>query len=309
MVPRSISRRKAAKQAVGAMAGTLSGATLLGATIGQLFCSTPALAAKHESLNETLQVLRLGVLPTASVRILATQYEPLQTHLSQQLKMKAVLSTAADWSGFYQGLKMGQYDLITASAHVTRLAQVETGLIPIASFNPKVRGIFIASKRANVNDIAALIRGRQIALANPASLIAFQAEQWLNTTFGTKAGLDFSFGRVRGADNVAPSIVIGDSVAGIMCRSEFMLQPDSIKQQLQVVYSFEEQPGFILSSTKASFDLMGPRIKSAIEGFSDSSALGKTFFERSGLKLLAQVNQTELSAMDIYLEKMRKLLS
>jgi phosphonate transport system substrate-binding protein len=252
------------------------------------------------------QALSIGVLPNVSARIIATQYEPLQNHFNQKLDKNISLSTAPDWASFYRNVKADQYDIVVAAAHVARLMQVDLGFRPIASYQPNIKGLFITSK-LNVEPTAKWIKGSKVAVANPASLLAFEGERWLDQQ-GFKSEADYRMSHVRGDDSVGLSILRGDSSAGILSMGELNAHPAAVKEQLQISQVFAEVPSFVVLANKRIGEAAGSTLAKQLSEFSASTAEGKLFEERSGFKILSQVNDKDLKNMDAFIDKTRRLV-
>jgi phosphonate transport system substrate-binding protein len=154
------------------------------------------------SISQTLsKLLQIGVLPNVSARIIATQYEPFQGYLTQKLERNVVVSTATDWAAFYRNTRADSYDVVVAAAHVARLMQVDLGMVPIASYMPNIKGLFVMPKSASDTSVQAL-KGAKLILANPASILAFESELWLDKQ-GLKVGSDYAVWQYVGTTALA----------------------------------------------------------------------------------------------------------
>jgi phosphonate transport system substrate-binding protein len=254
------------------------------------------------------RTFNIGVLPHISTRAMAIQYEPLRTYFSQETNVLSTVSTAPDWKSFYENTRAGQYDLVIAAAHVARLMQTELGLTPIASYYPTIKGIFIASKSKKMTSPKSARNGF-IATANPASIIDFESERWLASTHQMKRGEDYQCLHVRGGDSVALSVVRDEAAAGIMCLSDLASQPEAIKDKIDVVSVFVEVPNFIALTGKVIVRKEQIWLSKNLVKFSESTALGRTFEERTGFRFGQQPLESQMKAMDIYGEKTLRLLT
>jgi phosphonate transport system substrate-binding protein len=249
--------------------------------------------------------LQIGVLPNVSARIIATQYEPLQSYLTQKLDRNVSVSTATDWAAFYRNTKAEQYDVVVAAVHVARLMQIDLGLMPIASYTPNIKGLFIMAKTATDTSVQAL-KGSKLVLANPASLLAFEGEYWLEKQ-GLKAGADYSIMSVRGDDSVGLTLIRGDACGGMLSVGEFNQHPPSVKEQLKIIQNYTEVPSFVVLAHPRIVNPLKADLVKQLSEFSDC-AEGKAFEGKTNFKIRSQVNDKELAAMDLYLEKTRRLM-
>jgi phosphonate transport system substrate-binding protein len=264
------------------------------------------LISQFKSLQAQNKTLHIGVLPNVSARIIATQYEPMQSHLSSKLERQVTISTAPDWASFYRNAKAEQYDVVVSAVHVARLMQLDLGMRPIASYQPNIKGLFITTK-ANPEQSPKAVKGNQVCLANPASLLAFEGERWLERQ-GFKLDTDYKVLKVRGDDSVGATLVRGESAAGILSMGEFNSHPPPIREELKIVQIFAEVPSFIvLTSPRFNAELSNNFAKQLGE-FSELTAAGKLFEERTGFKIKPTVNERELLSTDAFVEKTRRLL-
>jgi phosphonate transport system substrate-binding protein len=253
------------------------------------------------------QTLSIGVLPNVSARVIATQYEPLQNHFNQKLDKTVALSTAPDWASFYRNAKAEQYDIVVAAAHVGRLMQVDLGFRPIASYQPNIKGLFVTSK-LNTEPLAKWIKGSKIAVANPASLLAFESDRWLDQQ-GFKVDSDYRLAHVRGDDSVGLSILRGDTVAGILSMGELNSHPAALKEQLMIAQIFAEVPSFLVLASKRLTDVAGSGLGKQLAEFSANSAEGRQFEDRTGFRIISQINDKDLKSMDAFVDKTRRLVA
>jgi phosphonate transport system substrate-binding protein len=265
------------------------------------------LVSSLQTVTAQTRTFNIGVLPHASARTIATQYEPLQGYLSQKLDATVMVSSAPDWTTFYKNVKNEQYDLVVAAAHVARLIQIDLGLQTIASYQPKIKGLFITSS-SQIAVSPLFVKGKPIALSNPASLVAFEAEKWLEG-YRMKAGVDYKLLEVRGGDSVGISILRGETAAGIISQGDFQSQPNHVKNQLHIVTTFAEVPNFVVLTSKRLSEAAGILLSKQLHAFSEFELEGKIFQERTGFKITAQINDTDMKAMDVFLDKTRRLLA
>jgi phosphonate transport system substrate-binding protein len=272
---------------------------------------------KHSALAlSTLSVLgtaraqaskiNIGVLPTLTARTLATQYEPLQNYLSNKLSTKVAFSSAPDWGSFYRNTMSAHHDIVVVAPHIARLMQLDLGMIPIAAYSPIEKGVLVTAKNY-VPTFGKHAFGNRIALANPASLLAFKAEDWLNHQ-GMHIGINCEFIRSKGANSIGPMLLHGDASAGVLCVNEFHSHPAAVKAQLKIHHQVAEFPNFVFLSTPRFLETSGRNIAKYLAEFSDSSTEGKEFEDRTGLKVTRQIPDKDMAAMDTYLDKTKRLL-
>lgn len=258
-----------------------------------------------------LSSLRLGVVPNVSARVLLNQYEPLREYLSKTLQGATVsVETSSDWPSFYKAVKAQQFDLFALPAHVARLAQIELGSNPIAMFSGKIRGLMIACKDNKETEVVNLIRGKKVILANPASLVAIEGERWLETRHQLTPGRDFELSRVRNEDSIGLALTRGEASVGICSAAEFSVHPEPVRDRLRTVAVIGDLPSFFMMSGKNVPESTVKAVKTALTGFSSVSPEGEQFAQRTGgQRLLLDFPESELRAVDPFVERTRRLLS
>jgi phosphonate transport system substrate-binding protein len=248
--------------------------------------------------------LQLGVMPTLGARIIATQYQPMQAYLSKGLETSVMLSTAADVSSFYRNIQADQYDIVISAAHIARLIQIQHGFVPIANFQPEVKCVLVTLKGAE-SFLKSLQKKPQISHSDPASLLTFEAEKWLEKQ-GLKPGTDFVLNRVRSAENIGISITRGEASAGVMSLNSFLAHPLSIREKLNVSQLVAEVPAFYIMAAPKTSQTSVTRLNALYASFSHKSIEGKEFEARTSFSVAPNLNEKELIKMDQYLEKTKK---
>lgn len=250
--------------------------------------------------------LELGVLPNVSARVLVTQYEPMQSFLSQRLGRSVAVSTAPDWREFYLRVRKGDYDVVVAAANVARLMERDLGYRPLLAYEPRIPAILIAAKGAD-STLNPLISGKTVAFSNPASLVAFEGQGWLSQR-GLEAGRNYQTLAVRRDDSVGSAILRGEAAAGILSMGEFRAHPEAVRDQLTVVATMTEVPSFIVATRKDLASAQVDAIRTALLAFSQGSEEGRQFFQRSGFRAISPIADKDLAGLDAFVDRTRKAL-
>jgi phosphonate transport system substrate-binding protein len=251
--------------------------------------------------------LHIGVMPTLSARVIATQYEPMQAYLGKKLETTVKLSTAADVTSFYRNIQAEHYNIVISAAHIARLIQMQHGFVPIANFQPNVQCVLVTLKDSE-SFLKALRKKPQITHSDPASLLTFEAEKWLEKQ-GLKPGTDFEFTKVKSAENIGFSIARGEACAGVMSLNALLAHPATVSEKLSVAHVIAEVPAFyVMASPKISQGEVSKLI-THYANFSDKSSEGREFENRTTFRVAPSLNEKELVRMDSYLEKTRSIIS
>ena len=250
--------------------------------------------------------LEVGVLPNVSARVLMTQYEPMQNHLSKHLGLPVQVSTAPNWREFYQRIKQGQYQVVVAAGNVARLAEKDLGYKPLVSYEPQVPALFVTGKGV-VTPPPALLTGRKLALANPASLVAFEGLRWLEQQ-GLVAGKQYQTLLVRADDSVGNTILRGEAVAGVMSMGEFRAHAPEVRDQLTIHTKFADVTSFVVIVNPKVDPALAERLKKLLLGFDAQVDEARLFFERSGFKAIVPLNSVAMQQLDAHVDSTRKML-
>ena len=250
--------------------------------------------------------LEVGVLPNVSARVLMSQYEPMQNHLSKNLGLPVQVSTAPNWREFYQRMKQGQYQVVVAAGNVARLAEKDLGYKPLLSYEPQVPALFVTRKGV-ATPPPALLTGQTLAMANPASLVAFEGLRWLEQQ-GLVSGKQYQALLVRTDDSVGNTILRGEAVAGLMSMGEFRAHAPEVRDQLAVHTKFADVTSFLVIVSPTLDPALVERLKKLLLGFDGQVDDARLFFERSGFKAIVPLNPVAMKNLDAYVDSTRKQL-
>jgi phosphonate transport system substrate-binding protein len=251
--------------------------------------------------------LQVGVMPTLSARMIATQYEPMQAYLSQKLETSVNLSTATDVTAFYRNIQANQYDVVISAPHIARLIQTQHGFKPIANFQPNVKCVLVTLKSSE-SFFKSLLKNSQITHSDPASLLTLEAEKWLEKQ-GLKSGTDFELNRVKSAENIGISIARGEACAGVMSMNVFFANPSPVREKLNVAHLISEIPAFYIMAAPRMSQTNLSKLATVYANFSQKSIEGKEFEARTTFRVAPFLSEKELVRMDDYLDKTRKIIS
>jgi ABC-type phosphate/phosphonate transport system substrate-binding protein len=123
-----------------------------------------------------------------------------------------------------------------------------------------------------------------------------------------ESGRDYQTSIVRRDDSVGNAVIMGESAAGILSMGELRNHPEALRNQLTIVTTMTDVAGFVVSVAKEMPADKVSQLRAALLAFSQSSEEGKQFFQRSGFRAISLVNERELTALDVYVDKTRKAL-
>ncbi|MSP90064.1 MAG: phosphate starvation-inducible protein PhoH, partial [Alphaproteobacteria bacterium] len=165
------------------------------------------------------QPLQVGVLPNVSTRVILANYQPFQKFFERELGRTVEIATAPNFKAFHQRTMAKEFNIAVTAPNLGRLAELDAGLRPIAIYEPPIPGIMVMTKAKPVGDIATL-KGRQIAMTNPQSLVALKGVRWLRDQ-GLEVGRDVAPIHARNEDSLAQLLNSGEAPLALMSMGEF----------------------------------------------------------------------------------------
>lgn len=249
--------------------------------------------------------LVVGVLPTLSPRVLINNYQPFRLYLEQTLKRPVQMVTATDFARFHKSTMAGDYDVVVTAAHLGRLAQMDGGYIPMATYISTNRALLVTSRTSPLKGIANL-RGQNIATLDRFALITAQARVWLEEQ-GLQEQQDYRLLEATSHNSAGYSVLSGESPLAIISPAGWKQMPANIRDNLQVYAVLPALPSLMwLASPPHAREV--PRIKAALLAFSPGFPQGKQFYEVTGYQGMREVLPEEMKSLDIYTTYLKKYL-
>lgn len=246
----------------------------------------------------------VGVLPNISARVLLPQYEPWAQHLGRELSRKVEVVTAPNFRAFAEATRRGDYDLIVTAPNLGRLAQADSGWVPVASYEPRIPALLVASA-SNANNAPAQLKGKALALANPQSLVALAGVQWLEQQ-GVRPG-EYKVAQVANDDSLGTLLVSGEAPLAMMSGGEFRAKPEAMRKSLRVVAEMTQLPGFLVMVNPALPKAQQARLRDLLLAFPGTEA-GKRFLSLSGFTGIKPVDDRDLKFLDAFVDTTRRSL-
>jgi phosphonate transport system substrate-binding protein len=263
----------------------------------------PALLARPARAQAS--PLQFGVMPNVSPRVLLTQYQPFRAFLEQDLARPVEVVTAPGLAPFHERTVAGAYGLVVTAANLGRVAQKDAGLRPFAIYEPRIPGLLVTHRDRPVTDIGA-IRGRQVAMTNPQSLVALKFVHWARAA-GIRIGQDASAVHARNEDSLAQLLTGPDTPLAVMSRGEFNAIGPAVRETLVVWQQFAAVPAFLMLLGPGTPPEEARRITTCISRFPASPA-ARQFFELTGFRGIRAVTDADLAEVDDVVDETRTLL-
>lgn len=265
------------------------------------------LSAPWAALAQERAALEIGLLPNISARVLLAQYQPMREFLERETRRVVQFSTAPNWAAFQQRTNAAGYDLIVTAAHLGRLAQLDHGWQPLLGYVPDIRALLVVPVAKPLRSVAEL-RGQVLVLSNPQSLVTMRGMQWLAEQ-SLQRERDFTTIRTPTDDSVGNVLVRGDAAAAMLSGGEFRAIPEAVRNQLQVLASFAEVPGFVVMASPRLPAADARALRELLLRFSQRSEEGQAFFKATGFSALRELPAGLMESLDPYVEATRRALA
>lgn len=250
--------------------------------------------------------LEIGVLPNISARLLMAQYQPMREFLQRELGCPVQVSTAPNWPSFHQRTLALEYDLVVTAAHLARVAQVDKGCVPLLMMSPQIKGLAVVCANKPLKSMSEL-RGQSLVLSNPQSLVTLRGLSWLAVQ-GLQRGRDYQTVATPTDDSVGNVLLRGDAVVALCSAGEFRAIPEGVRNQLQVMSTFTEVPGFVVMASPRLGAPETARVRQQLLQFAQGSEEGKAYFTATGFQGLREVPAGLMESLEVYADATRRLL-
>ena len=263
------------------------------------FSLTPATA------NEKSTPLEVGIIPIVSTHALFTAYQPLRRYFEQQLDRPVLLLTAANFKTFYEHTRDKGYDLVITPPHLARLAETESGYVPLATYTNGLQALLLVAKNSPITTVADL-RGKNIGAPDALSLAPMAGRHWLLQR-GLKAGIDYNM-RITAPHNTAVlSVIRGETDAAIVGSGPYQFMTDELRNGVRVFATVGTVINAIFMAHATLPVRERERIRAALLSFANH-ADGKKFFMDNNLGGVKPLNSADLKTMDVYTKEAKSLL-
>jgi phosphonate transport system substrate-binding protein len=239
--------------------------------------------------------LRLGVLPYLETLQLIRLYQPLATHLQEQLQHPVLIKTRASFSSFTNAVAAGDFNLTITAPHLARMAQ-QHGLQPIAGFAAELRVVAILPAGATLPQLQ---QRPQLFVAVPdqMSIMALATEHWLAAEFPEKA---VNLLALQSHSNAIDAVIRGNSDLAFVDATVPSQLPAEQRAAIQVLDAGIAMPHMIVLCRPAS-EGWCEQAAGALQAFPETTA-GQAFFRASQLGGLAPA--PDLSRFDPLLRQL-----
>lgn len=249
--------------------------------------------------------LSVGVFPYLSARSLLTLYQPLRQHLEQELGMPVQFYTAPDFETFVQRTHQHQYQVVITAPHLARLAQTESGYVPLANYTRELRAVIVVAKNSSITNIGDL-RGKVVAVPDRLAVIPMIGLEILRER-GLQADIDYRLRASQTHGNAILAVRRGEAQAAVVGSLPLAQLPGEVQRDVQTL----AMSGPISSQFFMADPGLTPKrieqISRALIGF-PATPSGKRFVDENGMGGIQAAKESELKKLDVYAREVRALL-
>lgn len=249
--------------------------------------------------------LVVGILPTLSPRVLLSNYQPIRSYLEKTLRRPVEMVTAKDFSTFSKSTARGDYDIVVTAAHLARLAEVESGYLPLVTYKAPNRAMLLTSSKAPLHNIQNL-RGHTVATLDRSALITSQTLIWLKEQ-GLQEPEDFKLIETSSHNSAAYSVLSGESTLAITSPGGWRMMPANIKDRLKLLTSLPPLPSMMWLAHRRLIK-EAPNLRSVLLDFSPDLPEGKQFFDASGYQGMREITPQEMKSLDPFIPYLKQHL-
>jgi phosphonate transport system substrate-binding protein len=242
--------------------------------------------------------LTLGVFPYVTPAQLAAFHAPLKDYLAKNLGRPVTLVTAPDFMSFVDRTRDGQYDIVFTAPHLGRLAETRDGYKRVAQTSHTVQGFFLARKGSDIRKIEDL-RGKTVMIAQKVSIVYQMAEHTLREN-GLVPGESVTIIDTRTHNNAMHAPLRGEADASVTGKLLWYVLDDKQKEQLQIIGTTEEAPGFLVMAHPRLATQDIDKIKKLLLNF-HLRPNSESYFTTNGFERFQAVDDPAMKGLDPYI--------
>ncbi len=249
---------------------------------------------------QTPAVLRLGVAPHTSARVILEMYQPLRLQLEKALGVPVEVVTAPDFTEFARRLLHQDYDIVVTTGHQARLSQTDAEYIPLLTYGADFRAVALVAGNSPYKSVKD-IKGKPVLGLSATSLVTLWGQRWLKQN-----GISEPLRYVSASDSVARLVLAGEAAAGFTSLANYQSLSRDLQSQLRFLVISDPLAGRVYMLNKRQL-VRKEKIEATLWSFADS-AEGKSYFEKYKLEGYRKLKPKELESMDPYAREVRQTL-
>ena len=251
--------------------------------------------------------LHVGILPTNSAPVVLRMYQPMRSFLESELKREVILETATSYRAFYDDTRHGIFDLVVTAPHLARLHQIDGGLHALAMNNSLTKTVIVVRDDSDVHDLQQL-RGKVIALHDPASASVIQGVAWLRKV-GLEVGRDYQTLHLPTQTSTVLAVIEGRATAGVITSAGLAQFPGPPAEKVRVLTGIGTLSGLVYMAGPQVDQAQRQALAVALLKFPSNEPLWSQFTGASGYGRIMTVDNARLRKMDPLLPATRRALA
>ena len=268
--------------------------------------AAPAPAQAAPAPAKMPDTMTIGVMPFIPAPALMAQNEPLKNYLERTNRNKVSVATAANFRAFFENTQKGDYDLAITGSHLARVGQLDSGMLPIAIYEPRIRALLIGAKDQGIKS-ARDLKGKVVVYQNPQSLVAMHARQWLAKQ-DLQDERDFEVKSARTDIGVGRMILTGEAVGAFMSNGEFRQIPPADADRLVIVEQIVDFPNFVVLAHPRLGPAVIQTLRNQFLGFLADTVDGAAFSKATGVARIVDADARQMAELDPFVEQTRRAM-
>jgi phosphonate transport system substrate-binding protein len=240
--------------------------------------------------------LTLAVVPYLSARAIVQLYRPLQEHLERALQRPVRLVSAPDYVTYLDKTAKREYDLVATSPAFGRLAQTETGYVPLLRAQNSLEVLLVTPKDSPVQDLASL-RGQTIATTDLLATLTLAGQRALKER-GLVPGRDVTVRATSSHANSLAALQRGDAMAAITSATTLRQIPASASEALRVITVLSTTTPLLYLASPALAPAEVETLRRTMMEFANSTPAGQKFVNELGHGGLVPIAARDMASLD-----------
>jgi len=247
-----------------------------------------------------------GIVPQQSAIVLAKKWMPIFKYLSEKTGYTFVFKTTQSIPEFEKNLAAKKYDFAYMNPyHYTVFHENPGYRALLKQGNKQIRGILVAHKDSDIKGLEEL-RGLKLAFPAPAAFAATVIPQ----SVMKREGIEHESFYVSSHESVYKNVAYGNFVVGGGIERTFANTPDSIREQLKIIW---KSKGYTPHAIASSPDIQDVVVERVIEAFlaMNNDPKGKKLLESLKFKNVVKAKNADwddVRMLDIQLlENLKKV--
>ncbi|NML18002.1 phosphate/phosphite/phosphonate ABC transporter substrate-binding protein [Azohydromonas caseinilytica] len=250
--------------------------------------------------------LTLGVVPYLSARAIVQLYRPLEDQLERNLQRPVRLVTAPDYFTFLDKTAKREYDLIATSPAFGRLAQLDTGYVPLLRPVNSLEVLLVTLSDSRIQELPQL-RGQTVATTDALATLTLAGQRGLKDK-GLVPGRDVTVRPTNSHANSLAAMQRGDAVAAITSATALKQLGQAAGAPVRVLAQLGVTTPLLYLVSPALSNGEVETLRRTMMEFANGTDAGRKFVNELGHGGLAPVSPKDMASLDPLVSDLRAQL-